>query len=284
MKQVRVRLVVAFEGTRYQGWQTQKSGQGVQELIEIALRRLFPGAGPLHGSSRTDTGVHALGLVAHVDIPAVEWRMTPRKLVLALNAHLPEDIRIFRASRAHPAFHARFHAAGKEYRYRIWNAPAMNPLLTRMAWHLPRSLDVAAMRQAAGHFIGRHDFASFTSNPGYARATTVRTLTACEVRRRGPEITVRIVGDGFLYRMCRGIAGTLAQVGLHRVSPNDIPSILQRKDRRVAGMTAPPEGLVLWRVHYPRPATAAPPDSNADAADLESEAEPPDPHKPSGGG
>jgi len=273
MKHIRLRLVVAFEGTRYQGWQTQKSGQGIQELIEIALRRLFPGVGPLHGSSRTDTGVHALGLVAHVDIPANEWRMTPRKLVLALNAHLPEDIRIFKATRAHPDFHARFHAAGKEYRYRIWNAPAANPLLARLVWHLPRPLDVAAMRQAARHFVGRHDFASFTSNPGYARSSTLRNLTGCEVRRRGPDITIRIVGDGFLYRMCRGIAGTLAQVGLHRIPADAIPSILDRKDRRAAGMTAPPEGLVLWRVHYPRSASAPPPDSKAESkaksADLE---------------
>ncbi len=251
MRPVRLRLVLAFEGTRYQGWQTQKSGQGVQELVEIALRRLFPGAGPLHGSSRTDTGVHALGLVAHVDIPSTEWRMTPRKLVLALNAHLPEDIRVVKATRAHPDFHARFHASGKEYRYRIWNAPAMNPLLRRLAWHVPKPLDVAAMREAARHFIGRHDFASFTSNPGYARADTVRTITACGVARRGADITVRIVGGGFLYKMCRGIAGTLVQVGLHRIVAEEIPSILHRKDRRVAGMTAPPEGLVLWRVHYP---------------------------------
>lgn len=259
MNPVRLRLVLAFDGTRYQGWQTQKSGQGVQELVEIALRHLFPGAGPLHGSSRTDTGVHALGLVAHVDIPRDQWRIPPRKLVLALNAHLPEDIRVFRASRARADFHARFQASGKEYHYRIWNAPAMNPLLARLAWHVTRPLDLPAMRQAARHFVGRHDFASFTCNPGYARASTFRTLSACEVRRRGHELTVRIVGDGFLYKMCRGIAGTLAQVGLHRIPPDDIPAILARKDRRVAGMTAPPEGLVLQRVFYRRsPTTPAP--------------------------
>ena len=250
MNPVRIRLVIAFDGTRYQGWQTQKSGQGVQELIEIALRKLFPQAGPVHGSSRTDAGVHALGLVAHVEIPRDQWRLSARKLVLALNAHLPEDIRILTAQRARADFHARFHASGKEYRYRIWNAPAMNPLLNRFAWHVPRPLDVAAMRQAAAHFVGRHDFASFTSNPGYLRPDTVRTLQRCRVLRRGPEITILIEGDGFLYKMCRGIAGTLVQVGLHRITPAEIPEILRLKDRRVAGMTAPPEGLVLWRVHY----------------------------------
>ena len=256
--EVRLRLVIAFEGSRYQGWQTQTSGQGVQALVEQALQTLFPGAGPLHGSSRTDAGVHALGLVAHVDIPRDAWRMTPRKLVLALNAHLPQDVRIFRASRAAADFHARFDAAGKEYRYRIWNAPAMNPLLARFAWHLPRPLDLAAMRAAARHLVGRHDFASFTSNPGYTRPDTVRTLTRCEVRRRGAEFTLRIVGDGFLYKMCRGIAGTLVQAGLHRFPPDEVPAMLARRDRRVAGMTAPAEGLVLWRVFYRRKSVRTP--------------------------
>lgn len=249
---VRLRLRIAYDGTAYQGWQTQKSGQGVQELVERALRQLFPGCGPLHGSSRTDAGVHALGLVAHVDVPRSEWRMTPQKSVLALNAHLPEDVRVMAASRARPAFHARFEARGKEYQYRIWNAAAMNPLLQRCAWHVPRPLDLAAMRQAATHFVGRHDFASFTANPGYARESTVRTLSRCEVRRRGPEITVVIDGDGFLYKMCRGIAGTLVQAGLGRFEPGEIPGILERRDRRLAGMTAPALGLVLVRVHYGR--------------------------------
>lgn len=251
---VRVRLRIAYDGTQYQGWQTQQSGQGVQELVEAALRRVFPGAGPVHGSSRTDTGVHALGLVAHVDLPRKEWRMPARKLVLALNAHLPEDIRIQDASRARPGFHARFDAAGKLYRYTVWNAPAMNPLLRTLAWHQPRQLDLPAMKAAARHFVGRHDFASFTANPGYARSSTVRTLTRCDVRRRGPELSILIEGDGFLYKMCRGIAGTLVQAGLGRITPAEIPRILAERDRRVAGMTAPALGLVLVKVHYRRPA------------------------------
>lgn len=250
MNDVRLRLVIAYEGTRYQGWQTQKIGQGVQAVVEKALRTLFPGAGPLHGSSRTDTGVHALGLVAHVDVPSAEWRMTARKLVLALNAHLPEDIRVQSAARAREGFHARFDATGKQYRYRIWNAPAANPLLRLTAWHVPRELDRARMQEAADLFVGRHDFASFTTNPGYPRASTVRTLTRCAVQGRGPDLTVILEGDGFLYRMCRGIVGTLVQVGAGRLAATAIPDILARRDRRVAGMTAPPHGLVLWRVFY----------------------------------
>lgn len=249
---VRLRLRIAYDGTRYQGWQTQKSGQGIQELVENALRHLFPGASPLHGSSRTDTGVHALGLVAHVDIPPGEWRMSARKLVLALNAHLPTDIRVMAAARARADFHARFQATGKQYCYRIWNAPAMNPLLLHCAWHVPRPLDLTAMRHAARHFVGRHDFASLTANPGYARASTVRTLTRCDLRRRGPELNLIIEGDGFLYKMCRGIAGTVVQAGLGRIQPEEIPDILARRDRRLAGMTAPALGLVLMHVRYGR--------------------------------
>jgi tRNA pseudouridine38-40 synthase len=252
---VRLRLVIAFEGTRYQGWQTQRSGRGVQELVAAAARRLFPGAGPVHGSSRTDAGVHARGLVAHVDVPRPAWRMTAAKALLALNAHLPEDVRVQAVRRARPGFHARFSAAGKEYRYFVWNAPAADPLRRHLLWHVPRPLDLAAMRTAAALLPGRHDFRAFTANPGYPRPHTVRTLTRCEVRRRGPEITFVIAGDGFLYRMCRGLAGTLVQVGLGRIPPAAVAAILAGRDRRAAGMTAPAHGLVLWRVGYgPRPA------------------------------
>jgi tRNA pseudouridine38-40 synthase len=275
MNPVRLRLVVAYDGTRFQGWQTQKVGQGVQELVERALRDLFPGAGPLHGSSRTDTGVHALGLVAHVDIPPAEARIPPRKLVLALNAHLPEDIRIQSATRARPGFHARFQAVRKEYRYRVWNAPAMNPLLRTQAWHVPRRLDLRAMRTAAAHFVGRHDFASFTANPGYARADTHRTLFRCDVRRGGAEVRIVIEGDGFLYKMCRGIAGTLVQVGLGRLAPEEIPAILGRHDRRAAGMTAPALGLVLWRVSYSPLRNTRAPSDRSDRSDRSDPSDPP---------
>ncbi|MBL9135614.1 MAG: tRNA pseudouridine(38-40) synthase TruA [Verrucomicrobiales bacterium] len=247
---VRGRVVVAYDGSAYQGWQTQKTGCGVQQVLEAALKRIFPGVGPVHGSSRTDTGVHAQGLVAHFDVPIEEWRMTSRKLVLAVNAHLPDDVRIMRAARASPTFHARFDAAGKEYRYQIWNAPAHHPLLRRTSWHVPRPLEVKLMREAASRLVGTHDFRAFTNNPGYARSDCTRTLSACRVSRRGPLITVSIEGDGFLYKMCRNIAGTLVQAGLGKLSPTDIDGILAQRDRRVAGMTAPAHGLVLWRVRY----------------------------------
>src|SRR5438309_9583878 len=185
MKSLKLKLVIAYDGTNYEGWQTQKTGTGVQQKIEEALAKLFPSRPKLHSSSRTDTGVHALGMVAHFEIPEAELKMNGRKLALALNAWLAEDIRIISAVRAHNEFHARFDATGKQYRYSIWNAPAMNPLLRRTAWHVPRSIDIAAMCQAAPFFIGKHDFQSFTSSTRYAKGSTVRTLTRCDIKRSG---------------------------------------------------------------------------------------------------
>ncbi len=196
---VKMKLIIAYDGTRYQGWQIQKIGTGVQQIVEEALRKFFPGMTRVHGSSRTDTGVHALGMVAHVEIPRDEFRMSPRKLVLALNAFLPEDIRIFSAVRAPESFHARFDARGKQYRYFVWNHAAMNPLLCSRAWHVPVPLNFASMRSAAKLFVGKHDFKSFAANRNYEMETTVRTLTHCEVKRNGALLTFTIEGDGFLY-------------------------------------------------------------------------------------
>lgn len=247
---VRLRLVVAFDGSRYEGWQVQKTGLGVQQRLEEALARLFPSRPAVHSSSRTDTGVHALGMVVHFEVPAESWRMTPAKLRLAVNAHLPDDIRVMRAARVVADFHARFHAQRKQYRYFIWNHPAMNPLVRHAAWHVPRKLDVARMRAAARCLVGKHDFRAFTANPGYARRSTVRNLTRFDVQRRGSLLTLVIEADGFLYKMCRGLAGTLVEVGLGKLSPDEVPAVMASRDRRVAGMTAPAHGLVLWRVFY----------------------------------
>ena len=152
---LKFRLVIAYDGTGYAGWQVQKTGLGVQQRVEEALQKLFPNAGRVQGSSRTDTGVHALGMVAHVEIPKSEFRMEVRKLALALNAFLPLDIRVLTAVRAGADFHARFQARGKQYRYTLWNFPVMNPLLRTQAWHVPLPLDVAAMRRAARVFVGQ---------------------------------------------------------------------------------------------------------------------------------
>jgi len=250
MSVLKIKLTIAYDGTGYEGWQVQKIGTGVQEIVERALGKLFPSQPRLHSSSRTDTGVHALGMVAHFEIPRSELKMPVRRLRLAINAWLPEDIRIRAASRAAPAFHARFDAKAKEYRYFVWNHPGMNPLLRRSAWHVPRHLNLAAMRLAAESFIGLHDFTSFTANPGYTRESTVRRLLNCRIRKQGPLLTFTIEGEGFLYKMCRGIVGTLVEVGLGKRPSGDIPIILSKKDRTAGGMSAPAHGLVLWKVSY----------------------------------
>ena len=250
MTALKFKLTIAYDGTNYAGWQVQKSGVGVQQRVEEALKKLFPGVERIHSSSRTDTGVHALGMVAHVEIPHAEFKMPAAKLALAVNAHLPEDIRVMSARRCRADFHARFDAAGKEYRYFVWNHPAMNPLLRRQAWQMPRKLDLKAMRPAARIFLGTHDFKSFAAGRNYEPETTVRRLSRCDIKRSGALLTFVIEGDGFLYKMCRGIVGTLVQVGQGKIAAGDIKQILASKDRRVAGMTAPACGLVLWRVFY----------------------------------
>lgn len=247
---MKFKLTIAYDGTEYEGWQLQKIGTGVQQRVEEALAKLFPSHPRLHSSSRTDTGVHALGMVAHFETLPEECRISPQKLVLALNAWLPEDIRVLSASRAAKDFHARFQAKRKQYRYFIWNHPGMNPLIRHTAWHVPRQLDLEPMRLAAAGFIGRHDFQSFSANPGYVKASTVRCIARCDIKRSGSLLTVIIEGDGFLYKMCRGIVGTLVQVGLGKFPARDIKEMLAKRDRRVAGMTAPAHGLVLWKVHY----------------------------------
>jgi tRNA pseudouridine38-40 synthase len=253
---LKFKLVIAYDGTNYEGWQVQKTGLGVQQRVEEALQKLFPGAGRVHGSSRTDTGVHALGMVAHFEIPRTEFRMPVRKLALAINACLPADIRVLAANRAPARFHARFDARGKQYRYFIWNHTAMNPLLRAQAWHVPLPLDIAAMRRAAKMFVGRHDFKSFAANRSYEMESTVRTVTRCEVRRSGRLLTFLIEGDGFLYKMCRGIVGTVVQVGQGKFPSGEIKVMLDARDRRLAGMTAPAHGLVLWKVSYGKSAVA----------------------------
>jgi len=222
MELAKIKLTIAYDGTNYEGWQIQKTGTGVQEKVEEALAKLFPSRPRLHSSSRTDTGVHALGMVAHFEVPRAELRMPAQKLALALNAWLAPDIRVSSAVRARADFHARFDATGKQYRYAIWNASAMNPLLRHSAWHVPRPLDLAAMRKAAPLFLGKHDFQSFSANQGYAKDSTMRTLTRCDIKRSGPLLSVIIEGDGFLYRMCRGIVGTLVQVGQHKFPATQI--------------------------------------------------------------
>ncbi|MCX7872521.1 MAG: tRNA pseudouridine synthase A, partial [Verrucomicrobiae bacterium] len=146
MGNVRIKLTIAYDGTNYAGWQVQKIGVGVQEKINEALKKIFPEATSVEGSSRTDAGVHALSMIAHFDVPEKKFKMPLRKVPLALNAYLPDDIRVMQAKKCPPDFHARFSATGKQYRYFIWNYPAHNPLLKNYSWHVPKKLNLNRMR------------------------------------------------------------------------------------------------------------------------------------------
>src|ERR1700733_9775648 len=250
MDTLKFKLTIAYDGTNYAGWQVQKTGVGVQQKVEEALGKLFPSVQRIHSSSRTDTGVHALGMVAHVEIPRAEFKMPAARLALALNAFLPDDIRVLSAVRAPKKFHARFDATGKQYRYYVWNHHAMNPLLQKRAWHFPVKLDLARMRAAAKLIIGKHDFRSFAGTRSYEMASNVRTLTRCDLKKSGAQLTFIIEGDGVLYKIRAALVGTQSEVGQGKNPLEKVADILPSRDRRVAGMTAPAHGLVLWKVFY----------------------------------
>jgi tRNA pseudouridine38-40 synthase len=243
------RLTVAYRGTEFSGWQRQASKRTVQECIEAALEKLWGAKISLQGSGRTDTGVHALGQIASFNAPR---RHHAVDLLRALNANLPRDVRIVRCQLVSPAFHARFDARGKTYRYLIWNRLVQDPFTLDTHWHVPRPLALAAMRRAARMLLGRHDFASFTSNPGYERESTVRIMKRASVVRRGPELVFHFTADGFLYRMVRNLVGALVKVGLGKMSADDFGKILRACRRSEAPATAPACGLYLMKVMYPR--------------------------------
>lgn len=246
----RLRLIVAFDGTHHHGWHAGRSGRGVCDRIEAALARLFPSHPTLVSSSRTDSGVHARGLVAHFDVPLDGMAVPVHRLAAAVNAALPDDIRVLAASRARAGFHARFSATSKQYRYRFWNHPVMNPLLRHHAWHLPQAVDRDAMREAVRHLQGVHDFRAFTTRRDGTLVDPRRSLTRCELRFRGADITLVLEASGFLFRMCRSIAGSLAAVGSGKMTIDELDTMLVHGKRPAAAVTAPARGLTLWQVRY----------------------------------
>lgn len=247
VKVFRYRLLLAYDGAGYAGWQVQPGRPTIQGVIEDALARIDGAPVKLHGSGRTDQGVHAAGQVAHVDL-ANRWM--PFDLVRALNANLPQDIRVFRAAAAAPGFHARRDAVAKEYRYRIWNGPVLPPELRLYRAFCVRPLDVAAMNKAAAMLLGKHDFAAFTANPNREVLSTTRNLMRLCVGRRGRDFTIAARADGFLFRMVRSLAGFLIRVGEGELQPESACELLAARVRTAVVPTAPPQGLVLWRVWY----------------------------------
>ncbi|MDX6767494.1 MAG: tRNA pseudouridine(38-40) synthase TruA [Candidatus Methylacidiphilales bacterium] len=243
------RLLVAYDGAPFQGWQRQGDLPTVQLALEQAAARIWGRPIDVQGSGRTDTGVHAHGQVASF---LAEPRIPePRRLRMALNDHLPPSVRVLDNDFAPDHFHARFSSIGKEYHYRILNRDVMPPLEHGRAWHVPRPLDSRAMTEALVHLEGRHDFSSFASNPGYERTTMVRTMSLCSLTQNGEEIRLVFRADGFLYRMVRNLAGAAVKVGLGKATPEDFLGILQARCRQNAPNTAPACGLYLARVFYP---------------------------------
>jgi tRNA pseudouridine38-40 synthase len=244
----RLKLIVAYDGEPFAGWQSQANGNAVQDHLERAFKRIGGAALRVHGAGRTDAGVHALAQCAHVDL--ANDRIPLDRWLPALNAVLPSTIRVLRCRRASRDFHARFAAKGKVYRYRIWSAAVLPPLEYGRAWHITGPLDFKAMKAAAAGFVGTHDFAAFAANRAKKNTNTIRTIRSILVRRSGRCITLEIDGDGFLYKMVRLIVGALVQ---HATGKSDLPAFgvrppSRRTDR--SRLVAPAAGLFLIRVRY----------------------------------
>lgn len=250
----RLKLTVAYDGRPYRGWQSQTGGDAVQDFLEAAFARLNGGRRvPVHGSGRTDAGVHALGQAAHAEVP--RGRLAPSQWLAALNAHLPPEIRVLRTQWAQPGFHARFSAKGKRYLYRIWNGPVFPPLEIGRAWHLFLPLDLDRLRASAAILTGTHDFGGFAANRGVPCPDTVRTVRRIDFTGRpGGLITLRFEGDGFLYKMVRLLTGSMVRVAQGKEEPEWLEAFLRPPQpgapRRKSNYAAPAEGLYLARVFY----------------------------------
>jgi tRNA pseudouridine38-40 synthase len=242
------KITLAYDGAGFVGWQRQASGTSIQGLLAEALRELDGRDVTVTGAGRTDAGVHALGQVASFSL---ERTIEPAVLVRAMNARLPDAIRVLTAAEAPAAFHARFDARKKTYRYRIWNGDVMNPFERGRAWHLSGALDVEQMADAARLIEGRHDFAAFQGT-GSTTATTEREVFSSRVALDdGARVIVyEITGDGFLRHMVRNIVGTLVEIGRGRRSAAWMREVVASRDRTRAGPTAPPDGLFLAGVEY----------------------------------
>jgi tRNA pseudouridine38-40 synthase len=262
------RITLAYDGTDFVGWQRQATGTSVQGLLEEALRALDGRAVAVAGAGRTDAGVHALAQVAAFTL---ERSLQPDGVVRALNARLPDAVRVLAADEVPCSFNPRFDACAKTYRYRIWNGEVVSPFERRYAWHMPGPLDVETMRQAARVIEGTHDFAAFQS-AGTDVTTTVRRIVASRIADCGfspasPHSTIgtqsairnpqpamllcyEITGTGFLRHMVRAIVGSLVEIGRGRRPVDWLTQVLESRDRAKAGPTAPPHGLFLVGVEY----------------------------------
>jgi len=242
----RVLLVIQYDGTDYHGFQQQPGLPTIQQELELTLNRVLGEEVAVTGAGRTDAGVHAVGQAVAFD---TNNPIPMDNLARALNEALPDAISIVSTQQADPEFNPRYDAKGKLYSYRILNRELPSPFINRYAWHVPEPLDVPMMCAAAEKLPGTRDFAAFCAS-GSSTEGTVRTLRWLEVQREGELVEMRLEADGLLYMMARIIVGTLVQVGLGALSPEEVGRILDNRDRRRAGPTAPPQGLSLVKVIY----------------------------------
>jgi tRNA pseudouridine38-40 synthase len=242
----RWKCVCAYDGTRFAGWQSQVRGTAIQDVIEARLAQIFKGPLRIHGSGRTDAGVHAYGQVFHFD---ADWSHGPEKLRAAFRAGLPAAIQIKSVRAVADDFHARFQAKGKCYVYHLYLGDP-DPFARPYCWSLLRPLDVAAMQAAAAALCGRHDFRAFTALNGPEREDTVRELQRLDVVARGRRIRITAESTGFLYKMVRSMAGALVAVGEGKTTVDAVRAMLQSGVREPVVKTAPPQGLFLMKVWY----------------------------------
>ena len=243
----RFKLTLEYDGGAFAGWQRQDGAPSVQQVLEEAAEALDGAPVQATGAGRTDSGVHALGQVAHLDL---HREIRADKVRDALNAHLrPHAVAVLLAEEAAPDFHARFDATGRSYLYRILNRRADLALDRGRAWRVPQPLDASAMHQAAQALVGRHDFTTFRDSQCQAE-TPVKTLDAISVTRAGDEVAIRTSARSFLHRQVRSIVGSLVEVGRHKESVGWIADILRAGDRTLCGPVAPAEGLYLESVSY----------------------------------
>ena len=241
------RLTLSYDGSRYNGWQKQGNTKNtIQEKLETLLSRLTGEEVEVNGSGRTDAGVHAMGQVASF---RTATEQDCEALLRDMRRYLPEDIGAVALEPAEPRFHARLNATSKTYVYRVWTEECPNVFERKFLYTVTEPLDLAAMRAAAEHLTGTHDFMSFCANKRMKKST-VRTITALHIDKIGGELRFTVSGDGFLYNMVRILVGTLLEVGMGKRSPDSIPALLDAKDRSQAGYLVPPHGLRLEAVYY----------------------------------
>lgn len=245
---MRFKLTIEYDGGPFQGWQRLPDAPSVQGALEDAVEKLTGARGDVIGAGRTDAGVHAYAQVAHVDI---EKPFAASRLADALNAHLrPHPVAVLEAEEAAPDFHARFDAVRRSYVYQIVNRRAPLTIDRDRCWRVPRRLDVDAMHEAAQRLVGLHDFTTFRDSQCQARSP-VKTLDVCDVLRTDEDaIAVWCVAQSFLHRQVRSMVGTLVEVGVGKMRPDDVTRVLAAADRAQCGPVAPPDGLYLARVNY----------------------------------